>query len=371
MKHDNRFILYFGSSGSNSQLRAEALIRLGHKVIVIDPIKLFGRRTRLSSFIDYRTGYILIQRKLLAILKANIPNFDILPGVIWVNSGEYFGSRILKWLRLKYKCKIVLYQNDDPTGFRDGNRFISLLNALPFYDLCVFVRAETTLEALSLGAKQVLRVFPSYDEICHDFDINNLSQSHEAKLIVSFVGTLIPNEKRDKFLVNLIQAGLPLTLVGNKWSRSSLWPKLKTIYEGSALTGNDYSIALRNAAISLGFLSHGNRDLVTRRSFETPACGGLLCAERTSEHQLLYEDGREAVFWDSEDECILQCKKLLNDKLERDRISNNGIEHVRSMGAGNEDICLHILSVLLDQNSHNYCPSNFLEAPSSVSHYDI
>ncbi|WP_413404230.1 MULTISPECIES: glycosyltransferase [unclassified Synechococcus] len=304
-------------------------------------------------------------------MRSRLADFKTSPDVIWVNSGEYFGSRILKWLRLEYRCKIVLYQNDDPTGFRDGNRFISLLNALPFYDLCVFVRAETTLEALSLGAKQVLRVFPSYDEICHNFDVNNLSQSHEAKLVVSFVGTLIPNEKRDKFLVNLIQAGLPLTLVGNKWSRSSLWPKLKRIYEGSALTGNDYSIALRNAAISLGFLSHGNRDLVTRRSFETPACGGLLCAERTSEHQLLYEDGREAVFWDSEDECILQCKKLLNDKLERDRICNIGNEHVRSMGAGNEDICLHILSVLLDQNLHNYDASNCLNTPNPVSHADI
>jgi hypothetical protein len=99
-----------------------------------------------------------------------------------------------------------------------------------------------------------------------------------------------------------------------------------------------------NPAVTLGFLSHQNRDLVTTRSFETPACGGLFCAERTSEHQLLYEDGWEAVFWDSTEECILQCNKLLGDPELRQKICTTGAQHVREIGVGNEDICRQILA---------------------------
>ena len=93
-------------------------------------------------------------------------------------------------------------------------------------------------------------------------------------------------------------------------------------------------------------LSHQNRDLVTTRSFETLSWGGLLCAERTSEHQLLYEDSYEAVFWDSTDECIARCSVLLNDQTFRDYIRNNGIKRIKEFGAGNEDILSHVMSLL-------------------------
>lgn len=341
-------ILYLGSNSpaSTSRHRADALRRLGCEVTVVDPEELVGLRRRWQSFIDYRTGYRFLQRRLLRDLKAKICSLNNSPDLIWVNGGELLGPGIAKWLRLSFHCKIILYQNDDPTGFRDGNRFLSLRTVLPFYDLCFFVRTETALEALAMGARRVLRVLMSYDEVLHVSRQLTSEPNDQLQPVVSFIGTLIPGEPRDRFLDALIHAGVPVRLIGNQWQRSSLWPVLQTIYQGPGRTGMAYSEALGNAAVSLGFLSHQNRDLVTRRSFETTACGGLLCAERTSEHQLLYEDGWEAVFWDSVEECIFQCQNLLGDLKFRHKTCINAAQHVRQIGVGNQDVCRQILASL-------------------------
>jgi hypothetical protein len=346
MKSSLFTILYLGSNSpaSTSRHRADALRRLGCEVIVVDPEGLIAPRCRWQSFIDYRTGYQFAQRRLLSELKVMICAFKNSPNLIWINGGELLGPSIAKWLRLSFQCKIILYQNDDPTGFRDGNRFLTLKSALPYYDLCFFVRAETALEAMALGARRVLRVLMSHDEALHTARHLTFEPNEKLQSLVSFIGTLIPGEPRDRFLAALMHAGLPMRLIGNRWQRSSLWPVLQTIYQGPGRTGAAYSEALGDAAVTLGFLSHQNRDLVTQRSFETPACGGLFCAERTSEHQLLYEDGWEAVFWDSVEECILQCNKLLGDPELRQKICTTGAQHVREIGVGNEDICRQILA---------------------------
>jgi hypothetical protein len=300
-----------------------------------------------QAFFHYRTGYRLLQRRLLNKIQSSMSLITHSPDLIWVNGGSLLGPACLKWLRFKFACKIILYQNDDPTGSRDGNCFLTLRDALPFYDLCALVRPETALEALAIGAQRVLRVFMSYDEVHHASAHLILQQSPEPpKPVVSFIGTLIPGEARDRFLVSLMYSGVPLRLIGNLWHRSSLWPLLRTIYQGPACGGTGYSLALGDAAVTLGLLSHQNRDLVTTRSFEATACGGLLCAERTSEHQLLYEQSYEAVFWGSADECSVQCNILLNNSELRQEICANGYNHVRSAGLGNEDVCRRILDTI-------------------------
>lgn len=346
MKALTQSILYFGanSSTSTARHRADALRRLGCNVTVVDPEKLIGSRHRFLVFLDYRSGYRLVQRRLLQALRNWSVATKVEPDLIWVNGGEHLGPAVLKWLRQRFDCPVLLYQNDDPTGSRDGNRFLSLLDSLQYYDLLCLVRAESELEVLSLGAKRTLRVFMSYDEILHAHHASvDLDSSRP---VVSFIGTLIPGEPRDTFLLSLLKAGLPLSLIGNGWQRSPHWPSLKEIHQGPGRTGPAYAQALGSAAVSLGMLSHQNRDLITRRSVEVPACGGLFCAERTSEHQLLYEEGQEAVFWSSTDECVEQCRRLLTESQLSTTIRKNGNHQVRGLGVGNEDICRQILGVI-------------------------
>ena len=339
-------ILFLGSDNpsSNSRRRADSLERIGCKVYVLDLPNLIGFRSKWQHFFDYRTGFLFTQRKLLRNLQLAIASADFKADVVWIDSGELVGPRVLKCLTGYYNSPVILYNSDDPTGSRDGGRFISLVRSLPFYTLTVFTRLESSLEALALGAQRSATVSSSYDEVGHVAPADGFVTPFSK--VVSFIGTFIPGEKRDHFLLQLANSGLPLIIRGNRWNRSFYWSKLLHFCNAAAVYGRDYAHFLKDAAINIGFLSHRNRDLVTRRSFEIPACGGLFCAERTSEHQLLYEDGVEAVFWDSVDECIALCKELLADAPRNHLIRTAGHHHILAAGFGNDDICRQILNLL-------------------------
>ena len=335
-------ILYIGDSDPSSTAyhRSKALERLGHSVARLNPwTALNGRR---PSRIDYHSGYRLIQRRYEASLQqwfsSQSPRTQW--NLIWVDSGEWFGPGAVQLLRHLGEAPVVLYQIDDCTGRRDWQRFACLRKAIPFYSLCVTVRASTELEMRAIGARQTLRVWRSHDEIAHS---PNAMNHNELSNCISFIGTLIPGEGRDRFLINLQQVGIPLAVWGSRWSRSQYWKAIKSNYRGAFLSGSELKGAMGQSAACLGLLSYGNRDLHTTRSLEVPYAGGLLCAQRTSEHSLLYDDGREALFWSDQDECQRQCRWILSNHDQAKRIRRAGTRRIRRLGIGNEDICRQIL----------------------------
>jgi spore maturation protein CgeB len=341
-------ILYLGddSPASTSFHRAQAFSRLGHNVIARNPFNaasgLLG--AQWLDPIHYRIGYRLLQTQVkgwLVNILQSVGNLD----VIWVDSGELLGLTCVKLLN-QIGCPVVLYNVDDPTGRRDGRRFDSLLKALPFYDLVAVVRKETEEECIALGAKRVVRVLRSYDEEAHRPFTHKEDIPAEFYSEVVFIGTWMRHEKRDEFLLNLINQGIPLTIRGSRWQKSPHWEALKSAYKGGALGGREYVAAIQGAKICLGLLSKGNRDLHTQRSLEVPFAGGLFCAERTSEHLALYKEGEEAVFWADAAECASVCKKLLLDNSVREDIRLAGMKRVKSLQVGNEDICRQLLQAL-------------------------
>jgi len=93
---------------------------------------------------------------------------------------------------------------------------------------------------------------------------------------------------------------------------------------------DDLCRAIGSAKIALGFLRKENRDEYTQRTFEIPACGGLLLAERTEEHSRLLEEGVEAEFFDinKHDELCQKVSSLLNDPARREEIRRRGTQAI-------------------------------------------
>ena len=341
-------ILYLGSSsiGSTSLYRANALKRLGCNVLVVDPYALVHDKSKTINKIHHILGFGLIQRRLLRIFKNIFSNESLVEfDCVWIDSGELIGPSIMSFLRGITKSPIVLFNHDDPTGCRDGPRFRQLLRSLPFYSLAVLVRSESELECKSLGVKNVLRVHRSYDEVVHQQSEENF-HSYAFDGSVIFAGTLIPGEGRDTFIRGLLASGLCLKIYGSKWRQSRYWVSIRGSYSDVQLKGDLYSRALSSSGVCLGLLSSRNRDLVTTRSFEAPAAGALFCGERTSEHQLFFEDGVEAMFWDSLGECIDKCRFIVSDSCLNASIRSNGHKRMLECGAGNEDICRQVLATL-------------------------
>jgi Glycosyl transferases group 1 len=105
-----------------------------------------------------------------------------------------------------------------------------------------------------------------------------------------------------------------------------------------------YARIIQSAKISLGLLSKGNCDRHTTRTFEIPAVGGLLCAERTDEHCESFRDGVEAVFWKDANECVDQCRRLLADDALVAAIKTNGHRRYLKSEGQNESVLKTILN---------------------------
>jgi hypothetical protein len=304
-----------GKADGTSLDRANALKRLGHRVDHVDPLSLLPR-TPWVHRITWRVGGQVFSPWVLRTLPRVLQGgrFDL----CYVDSGEWVTPKVVDLLRT-HSNRVVNYIIDDPFGARDAARFTAYRRSVPFYDLCVVVRTPNEAEAKALGAKDVLRVFMSSDEVSHAPRTLTGEDLQRWKSDVLFLGTWMP--ERGPFLLQLIKAGVPLTIRGANWSKAPEWPALRSAWQGGALRADDYAKAVQCAGVNLGLLSKGNRDLHTTRSLEIPALGGVLCAERTSEHSAMYVEGKEAVFWSDAAECAAQCLALLSDEAARQRLA--------------------------------------------------
>ena len=331
-------ILYIGTDSGTSRHRALALQRLGHKVFIIDPFT-FLPSNRLAAQWAWKTGGLFLENFIGRRVLASIPDmwFDL----TFVNGGELVGPSLVAELKHRIGT-IINYNNDDPFGPRDGRRWDLYLRSARFYDLVLVVRDSNIPEAFAHGARKVLRVSMSADEVAHA--PRQISQQDWEKWAseVLFVGTWMP--ERGPFMVRLIELGVPLSIYGNRWNRAREWPVLRPSWRGLGIyEDDDYAKAVQCAKVSLGLLSKGNRDLTTQRSFEIPHLGGVLCAERTSEHTEFYQENEEAVFWSSPEECAEKCMQLLHDEQHRKRLSINGRRRCVENGTTNESVMVQIL----------------------------
>jgi len=236
----------------------------------------------------------------------------------------------------KHAARIVNYYIDDPFGMRDGARSKAYRQSVPFYDLCVVVRADNISEAKDMGAKDVLRVYMSSDEVTHAPRVLTQQDKVQWDSDVLFLGTWFP--ERGPFLLELAKRGVPLTIRGANWNKAPEWRALRPYWKGGQLQGDDYAKAIQCAKVNLGLLSRGNRDLHTTRSLEIPALGGLLCADRTSEHVNMYVEGKEALFWSGAEECAAVCRSAMEDETRRRQIAAAGHARAIANGISNENV---------------------------------
>lgn len=263
------------------------------------------------------------------------------PDLIWVDQGPFLGKELLMRFK-KYRVPIVNYTIDDPFNGRDYLRFKQYFRALPYYDVLAVVRNENVGEAQKYGARHVIRVFRSADELAHRRREITEAQSNDYSRDVVFIGTWMP--ERGPFLSRLIELGVPVSIWGDRWQKAKEWPRLESRWRGPGIYDDDgYAACVISARVCIGLLSKGNRDLHTTRSLEIPSLGGLLCAQRTYEHLSLYRDGEEAIFWDTPEDCASACKILLTDKLMRNKIANAGHQRALSNNHYNEPTIRYII----------------------------
>lgn len=332
-------ILYIGSrsKGSNSLARAEALRRLGHGVEIVDPCSplenlpfrgAISTRLGFRPFVPFLKKYLLRQSKSI--------RFDL----VWVNEGAEVPSACVKAWSNAGK-RVVYYSSDDPYGQRDRRKWDLLRASAKHAFLHAVVRDENIEEALEAGFPHVMRVVRSYDPVNHKAVEWNEADAKLWSSDVVFVGIWFP--ERGPFLRELVERGVPLAIWGNRWEKAPEWPILKDYWRGPGIRGGNYVKALQYAKIALGLVSEGNRDQHTTRSSEIPFIGTLFCGKRSRDHSSMFEENKEAVFWDDAAECAERCRELLAHPPQIERIASAGRERVLVDQRSNDEVCKDIL----------------------------
>jgi spore maturation protein CgeB len=222
--------------------------------------------------------------------------------------------------------KLVSYRPDDM--MRSHNQSSCYLHSIPIYDLHVTTKSYNVDELKALGARNAVFVNNAFCPRVH-FPVEVTRE--EKKRFggpVGFVGTYEP--ERAVMLMALARAGIPVRVWGANWSRGlrSYSPNLQIEY--ATLSEDSYRLAVNGFDINLGLLRNSNRDTQTARSVEIAACGGFLLAERTAEHQALFREDSEAVYFSSTEELIGKVRQYLSDELGRRTIARNGFRRAVS-----------------------------------------
>lgn len=317
-------ILYLGtiSRDGTSQQRFRILREMGHSVTGVEtgsvcfhsrckPLKVFFNRTHRR--VDWRG----LNRKLRRLVAAE--SFDLL----WADKVLTLRASTLRRIKeLQPAMRMIAYSPDDMLNPRNQSRHY--LDCVPLFDRHGTTKSYNVEELKDLGAKDVVFVPNAYDPSIHR--PVELTPEERARYAadISFVGHY--EAERWEHLQGLAQAGLNVVVRGPGWP-SSPGGSLKV--ESKWFVATEYAKIVAASKINLCFLRRENRDLQTQRSVEIPACGGFLLAERTEEHRALFEEDREAVFFEGFEDLLAKCRRYLSDDLERENIARLG--HQRAM----------------------------------------
>ena len=346
-----RRIVFVGPlvGGSTSLQRCQTLRRMGHEVLAVD--ELPAPWSRFALTLPYRVFHRIrgphdlagVNRQLLAVARSFAPD------LVWLEKGLTVEASTLRALRARWPgVTLVNYSGDDMFNVRNQSR--QWLACLPLYDLNVTTKTFNVPELWAAGARDVFHVDKSFDPRIHR--PMPVTPDVRARLggEVGFVGW--PEAERAASMTHLARHGVAVRIWG-PWRRTRRsHPNLRI--EGRPVWSDDYASALSAFRINLCFLRKRNRDRVTTRSVEIPACGGFMLAERTDEHLALFEEDREAVYFSTDAELLDKVRWYLSHEAARARIAGAGRRRCLRSGYNYERrlqaVLAHVASHVRDRN---------------------
>ena len=243
--------------------------------------------------------------------------FDLL----FVVKGNLVTAETLRVLKARTPPVSIVGWSCDDICLPHNNSAV-LRAAAPLYDLFYTAKSLniTHGELAKMGFREPRFLHQGFDRGIHR-PVPDPASRFAGK--VTFVG--FGEQDRFEKMNHLARNGIEVDVWGNGWTgamRAAADPNLHI--HGYPLFGDDYADVLCNSAISLCFLRKLNRDLHTSRSFEIPACGGFMLAERTDEHCRYFEEHKEAVYFNDADELLAKVRHYLNRPEDRARIAAAG-----------------------------------------------
>jgi spore maturation protein CgeB len=356
------FVGYLGR-GQTSGMRCEALRRLGHDVQAVD----VGQVWRGASYPARQLQQLTLRGPRIDALNTAIlaAAREYQPALVWAEKQEYLRPSTLNEMRQRRVT--TLHYNPDPYFSLTWKR-TSLADAcLPLYDVVVVTKRYELGSYSAQGCAHVMYSPLGFDPVGHA-PPRHLNGYHRD---VAFVGGWEP--RRERLLGIAQQVASDISVWGYGWSiaqgsrvnplralrlgrlapghrvylgppSDQLEPAIKM---GEGVNGEIYEEAYSNAIagsrIALGLLREVCPDQHTTRTFEIPAIGAFMLADRSQEHLEFFEEGREAEFFGSDDEYLDKLRFYLANDDARKRVAIAGHDRCMRSGYSYDDRIRHVM----------------------------
>jgi hypothetical protein len=272
------------------------------------------------------------------------------PEIVWFDKPVLFTPATIR--RVKELGALTVCSNqDNPFGPRNDGCWYQFYKIYRMLDLhCLFRNAD--IPRYQEWGLNYIKIQFSYDpreQFPSPPGWSDLDRTRE----VSYIGS--PHEDRPQFLRSLIQEHkLPVTISGPGWERVFSKEERKRYTRGGMLRDAEYRENIWKSKINLAFISQLNEDDVAHKAFEIAACRGFLLAVRSPEHMACFDEGKEAAFFSSLEECASKIRYYLDHPAEREEIAWRGCERAKLSGYDNDTQ----LSRVLDKLTELRTPTN-------------
>jgi spore maturation protein CgeB len=341
-------ILYLGEidPGQTALMRMRALARLGHSVRCVHTSQSWKRAAWFTRQLQRRTHRGSIIREVNANVLSASREFK--PELLWADKQEFLQAETIE--ELHRRGAMTVHFTPDPYFSLPWKRTRLTDEAMEAFDALVYCKSYERAQYEALGKPIVYMPLGYCDEVHRPLG----SDDGRWNCAVGFLGGWEP--RRERFLHALTAAGVDLKIWGGYWEflRDGKWtPRrhvilrqlagrdsfhfhrdelLSRAYQGGEVYADDYARALTGSRIGLGFVRKVCPDQHTTRSFEIPACGSLLLADRTDEHREFFEEGQEAEFFSSCEELLDKAKFYCSNDSARKRVAERGYKRCKEGG---------------------------------------
>ena len=341
-------ILFLGQvgEGQTSRMRMSALRRLGHEVVGVETSALWREAGWAQRQLQRRLGGGAIAARVNASVIAAAQAFR--PDLVWGEKQEYLTVETLE--RLRAGGARLVHFTPDPYFYLDWKRTPLMDAAISRFDALIYCKAYERADYEALGKPLIYMPLGYCDEVHRPLP----SDDPRWACAVGFLGGWEP--RREQLLRAVASAVDDLKIWGGYWDflRDGRWSlrrqiilgqlaggepfriardeRLGRAWQGGEVYADDYARALTGGRIGVGFLRKVCPDQHTTRTFEIPACGSLLLADRTEEHQSFFEEGREAEFFGTEDELVDKARFYAGNEAARARIAAAGRARCETSG---------------------------------------
>lgn len=290
--------------------------RLDIAKIIRDSTLYFLDKNPISRRLCRRYWEELINKSFIELFR------KIIPDLVLVYKGYYICPDTIKLIRDSGKALIFCFNGDNPFNIDSpGVSNKNILDSIPQYD-CYFIWTSSLIEPLfKAGARKVECLPFGFDPLLH-YPVD-LSET-ERRLYgndIAFVGSW--DKERERWLKEIATFDLGIWGEGY-WKTHCKDKSIRNKWREMAVYGENMSKVLNASKVSLNILREQNKENHNMRTFEAPACGAFVLAERSKEEKYFFEEDKEAVYFSSPEELRDKIVYYLKHEEERKKIAKEG-----------------------------------------------